>query len=150
AVYPLIIQNSTNPEAGKIKIVSSRKAGKWMETDHYGSSPMNNWEDVLFFLAKEVDKLRKLNALSHVSSEEVQEYWEEINPKAEIINGPDPDNVDNLIISQSGISQLWNYIDNSEDDPRFAPGYWQPILEAWENALSKIREDYENGMLVSI
>lgn len=149
SVYPLVVK-SENPKAGKLKIVSGRKSGKWMETDHYGDRPMNSWEDVLEYLQKQIDQLSKLNALSYISRQKVIEYWMELNTPSKIINAPDPDDVENIRLTENGIDSIITYIDDSQTNPRFQPRYWEPILTAWKSSFEKVKTEHEKGKLFKL
>ena len=149
AVYPLAIKSQL-PESGRIKIVSSRKAGKWFETDHYGDYPLNTWINVFDFMENEINKLKKLNAYSYISKNSVREYYEQLNPPARVINLPEQDDINNLMISLEGVSSIWNFIDNTEDDPRFNPGYWEIILRSWIYSYKMLQEDFKVGKLVNL
>lgn len=149
SVYPLVI-NSENPKAGKLKVVSGRKSGKWMQTDHYGEYPMNTWRDIFDYVENQIDKLSKLNALSKISWREVKDYWLELNPAPKVINAPDADDIENLRLSESGIDSIITYIDDSETDPRFQYGFWEPIVIAWKSSLEKMKDEYESGKLADL
>lgn len=147
SVYPLVILSSNNPNAGKVKIVSAKKADKWHEVDHHGDTPMNSWNDVLMFMDAQIEILTELNALTYINKEEAREKYEEINPSAKI-KGIDQE--DFIEIGCDGISSNAMFIDINEDSPRYESGYWQPILDAWVFSKNKISDLFENGSLREI
>tara|TARA_R100000306_G_C4348539_1_gene128906 strand:- start:563 stop:1039 length:477 start_codon:yes stop_codon:yes gene_type:complete len=146
SIYPAIILKSNNPNAGKVKVVSARKFGNWVEIDHYGNPPFKTWNEVFKFMEDEIKILKEFNALSYISKNEIKRKYNEINQTAKIEG---IDKFDFAFVNEE-FKLDSKLIFKEIDKPNFEPGYYEPILLAWQNSLEKLRIMNKNKVLIDL